>query len=111
MRLMHRIGTMAQSILKRAVRRLAWRFQDRAIHVEQPAMIAAAYSLRADQAELQRRATVRAMALEQADGAAAVAKGHQFLTQNLHGQRQVLQLIRVADRLPEATHVLATRRI
>src|SRR5690348_3484 len=72
-------------------------------------MVAAAYALRADQAELQRSAAVGAVALEQANLAGAITKHHQFLAEDLHRERQVLELIRVADRLPEPSHVLAAR--
>src|SRR5262249_37826827 len=67
--------------------------------------------LRADQAEFQRRATVRAMPLQQAHGTAALAKCDQFLAEDLHCQWQVLQLIRVANRLPEAAQGPAPRGI
>src|SRR6266436_3158970 len=53
---------------------------------------------------------MRTVQLQQTDVAALVAKGDQLLVQNLDPQRQILQLIREADRLPEATHVLAARR-
>src|SRR5437763_5318055 len=54
---------------------------------------------------------MRAMQLQQADGAAAVAKSDKILAEDPKFQRQVLQLVRVADRLPEAPHVLAAGRI
>src|SRR6266478_3593571 len=53
---------------------------------------------------------MRTMQLQQTDVAALVAKGDQLLVQNLDPQRQILQLVREADRLPEAAHVLAARR-
>src|SRR6267378_43369 len=53
---------------------------------------------------------MRTVQLQQTDVAALVAKGDQLLVQNLDPQRQILQLVREADRLPEATHVLAARR-
>src|SRR6266478_536555 len=53
---------------------------------------------------------MRTVQLQQTDVAALVAKGDQRLVQNLDPQRQILQLIREADRLPETTHVLAARR-
>ena len=109
--LVHRIGAVAEPVLQRAGRRLAGCLQDCAIHVEQPAVVAAAYPLGADQAELERRAAMWAVPLQQPDRAAAVAKHHQLLAEDFDRQRQVLEVIRVADRLPEPTHVLATGRI
>src|SRR6266403_783176 len=53
---------------------------------------------------------MRTVQLQQTDVAALVAKGDQLLVQNLDPQRQILQLVREADRLPEAAHVLAARR-
>src|ERR1700736_3177619 len=53
---------------------------------------------------------MRTVPLQQTDVAALVAKGDQLLVQNLDPQRQVLQLVGKADRLPEAAHVLAARR-
>src|SRR5689334_11972792 len=98
-------------MLQRAVGWFARRLKDGAINIEQPAMIAAAYSLRADQAELQRGAAVTAVAFQQPDPAASITEHHEFLAQNLHCERQILELIRIADRLPEPAHVLAARRI
>ena len=54
---------------------------------------------------------MRAMPLQQADRAAAVAKHHQLLAEDFDRQRQVLEVIRVADRLPEPAHVLAAGRV
>src|SRR6267143_5168287 len=53
---------------------------------------------------------MRTVQLQQTDVAAPVAKGDQLLVQNLDPERQVLQLVGKADRLPEAAHVLAARR-
>jgi hypothetical protein len=44
---------VTEPILQRAVGGFAWRFEDAAVDVEQPAMVAAANSLVGDQAELE----------------------------------------------------------
>ncbi len=62
-RLTGRIGAVKQPVLQRAVGWLARRFQDRAVAIEQPAVVAAADALVADQAEFERGAAVRAMQL------------------------------------------------
>ncbi len=54
---------------------------------------------------------MRAMQLEEAGFTAAVAKRDQLLAKNLDLERQVLQLVRKAYRLPEMAHVFAARRI
>src|SRR6516165_9878293 len=87
--------------------RFAWRLEDRPVRREQPAMVAASYSLGVDQPVLQRRAAMRTMQLQQTDNAAPVAKHHQFLTEDLDPMRQVLQFVGEADRLPIAAEIFA----
>src|SRR5215469_4103619 len=111
MRFLHRIGAVEQPILQRAVGRLAGGFEDGAVTPEQPAVIAAADALLADQAEFERGSAMRAMQLEEAGLAGAVTKGDEILAQDAEPERQVLQIVRVADRLPEAAEILAARRI
>lgn len=53
-------------------------------------MVAASYPLGVDQPVLQRRAAMRTMQLQEADGAAAVAKHYQFLAEDFHPMGQVL---------------------
>src|SRR4029078_3866654 len=77
--LMRGIGAVAQPVLQRTVGRLAWGLEDRPIRREQPGVIAAAGALGVDQAELQRRAAVRAMQLQQPDGTALVTEGDEVL--------------------------------
>jgi hypothetical protein len=64
------IGPVIQPVFQGTVRRLAWRLEDGPVHRELPAMVAASYSLGVDQPELQRRATMRTMQLQQPYGAA-----------------------------------------
>src|SRR5580658_1760269 len=83
----HWIGAMKQPVLQRAIGRLARGLEDRAVDVEQPAMIAAAYALVADQTEFERRAAVWAVQFEQTDRAALVAKRNQILAENAQPPR------------------------
>src|SRR5207237_6109535 len=110
-RFMRRIGAVPYLVLQRAVSRLARGFQDRAVDVEQPPMVAAAYPLRADEAEFERGAAMRAVQFQQTDRAALVAKRDQILTQDPDPQREIAEFIGETYRLPEAAHVFAARRI
>ncbi len=98
---------MIQPVFQGAVRRFAGRLEDGPVHRELPAMVAASYSLGVDQPELQGRAAMRTMQLQQTDGAAQVAKHHQFLTEDLDPMGQVLQFVGKADRLPKAAQIFA----
>jgi hypothetical protein len=93
---------MKELVLQGAVGGLTGGFEDRTVTAEQPAVIAAADACFADEAEFERRAAMRAMQLEEADLTAAVAERDQVLTKNFELQRQVLQIVGIADRLPEA---------
>ena len=105
-----RIGAVAQPVLQRAVGRLARGLEDRPVGGEQPAMVAAADPLVVDQAKFQRGAAMRAMQLQQADGAALVAEHDEVLAEDLDPQRQIVQLVGETDRLPEAAQIFAARR-
>ena len=80
------------------------------VDVEHHAVVAAAYAAFLDGAVLQRGTTVHAMGVQQADATAAVAKGHEFLAEDLEEARRVAELHGHAHRMPEASHVLAQRR-
>ena len=112
--LLDRIGTLAQARPKpfgrRAVRRLARRLQDRSVHVVQPAVVAAAQAPRFADAIFQRGAAVRAVAVQQADGPAALAEQDQVLAQHADQFRQVADLGGEGDRMPEAAQVFAAGR-
>jgi hypothetical protein len=73
-------------------------------------MIAAAYPLRVDQPELQRRAAMGAMQFQQPHDAALVAENDQFFPQDFDPVRQVAQFVGKADRLPKSAQVLAAWR-
>src|SRR6516164_8258326 len=72
-------------------------------------MVAASYPLGVDQPVLQRRAAMRTMQLQETDGAAPIAKHHQFLAEDFDPMGQVLQFVGEADRLPKAAQIFATR--
>src|SRR5262249_60846977 len=64
---MHRIGAVKEAILQSAVNRLARCFEDSAVDVEQPAVIAASDTLLANQPKLKRGTPMRAIQLQQSD--------------------------------------------
>ena len=105
----HRIGAVKQPVFQRAVGRLAGGLDDRAVDVEQPAVIAAADALVADQAKFERGAAVRAMQFKEADGAALVAKRNQVFAENPQPPRQLAEFAGEDDRLPEAPQIFAAR--
>ena len=60
-------GAVTEPVLERAVGRLARGLKDRPVDIEEPAVIAAPYSLVADEAEFERGAAMRAMQFEEPD--------------------------------------------
>src|SRR5262245_26881391 len=78
----HRIGAMKEAVLQSAVGGLAWRFEDCAVDVEQPAVIAASDTLLADQAELQRGAPMRTVQFQQSNRTPLVAERHEIFAEN-----------------------------
>ncbi len=105
-----RIRPLAEGVFQSAARRLPRCFEDPAVDVEDPAVVAAANPPLTDQAVLERRAAVRAVQLEQPDATAPVAEQHEILPEDPEAQRNVRQLPREGDRLPEAAEILAARR-
>jgi hypothetical protein len=108
--LAHRIGAVEQLFLQRAVGRLAWGFEDRAVAAEEPAVIAATKPLPLDQSEFERGAAMRAVQLDQPDLAAAVAKRDEVLAEDFKPLRHVAESARKDHRLPEPPQVFAARR-
>src|SRR6202011_5648485 len=96
--------------LQAAARRLARRVDDRAVHIVVPAVIAAAYAALGDAAEFERGAAMAAMAVKNADPAAAVAKDDELLAEYVDGERHIGELAGEGDRLPIAPHHLTARR-
>ena len=101
---------MAEAVFEGAVGWFAGGFEDAAVDVHEPAVVAAAYAPLRHQAELQRRATVGAVHLDNADAAAEVAEGHQFLVHDFEREGKVGEVFGGAYGLPEAAQVLAARR-
>ena len=81
------------------------------VDVKQPPVVATTDPLLAHKPEFERCAAMRAMQFEEPDGAALVAEHHQFFAEDLDPLRQVFQFVGKADRVPEAAHVFAARRL
>ncbi len=93
---------MAQPIFERAVIGLTRRFEDCAVGAKQPAVIAAADPVFADQTEFERGAAMRAMQFQQPDHAAFVAKSDQVFPQDPQPPRDFSQFGGLDYGLPEA---------
>jgi hypothetical protein len=104
-----RIGPMVEAVLQRALGRFSRRFQDRAIHVKAPKMIAAPYPGLTNQAELQGGPPVRAMELQQPHPATLVTEDHQILPQHADPHGHVLQRIRPYHGMPESAQIFSAR--
>ena len=77
---------MIEAFLERAVGGLAGHVQDLAVHVVVPGVVAAAYAPLLDLPELQRRAPVRAVELQEPYLSRAVLEDHQVLAQDTDGR-------------------------
>jgi len=95
------------SVLDLAGGGLARGFQDGAVGVEQPAMVAAAYAVLLDDAELERGVAVAAQQVQQPIGAGPVAEQHQVLAHPAQLQRQFANHGGERDRHPEPAQILA----
>ena len=105
-----RIGAVAELVPDPAARRFARRVQDRPVHVVVPAVIAAAYATLLDEAVFERGVAVAAAEMQQPDPPAEVAEQDQLLVQDTDRQRQLAELGRQRDRVPESPQVLPARR-
>src|SRR5207249_9764104 len=101
---------VAEPLLERAVGGLAGRLEDAAVHVEDPAVIAAADAALLEDAVLERGPAVGALQLQQAGAARAVAEDHEVLAHDPDAPRHVSEVAREGHRLPEPSQVLAARR-
>src|SRR5439155_13843 len=108
--IVHGIGAVAEPVLQGAAGRLAGGLEDRAVDIEEPAVIAAADALVADQAELERGAAMRAMQFEETDGAGFVAERNEVLAENAQAPRDLAQFAGKDDRLPKAPQIEAVDR-
>jgi len=104
------VRAVAQPLPQRALGGLARRLEKAAVHVEDPAVIAAADAALLENAVLERRAAVRAVQLEQADAARAIAEDDEVLAHDPDPPRHVAEVAREGHGLPEAAQVLAARR-
>src|SRR5262249_318778 len=109
-RLVRRIRAVTEALLQRAVRRLAGGLEQRAVDVEEPAVVAAPDAALGDEPELERGAALWAVPLEQPHHAAEVAERPQRLAEERPRDRQVAQVVGEADRLPESPEVFTARR-
>jgi hypothetical protein len=75
------------------LRRLARLVEATALAVEQPAVIAAAQSVLFHAAELERSATVAAIAVQQAEPALEVAEQDELLAEQLDRHRRLLHVL------------------
>src|SRR5207249_12102963 len=92
-------------VLHPAIRGLARRLHNLAIRVIKPAVVAAANAAPLDHPELEGRATMRAMQLQQADLTAAVSEKDQILPQDADPLGQVVDLTDEPHRMPKAPQV------
>src|SRR5579875_599725 len=108
-----RIGFDLDAVLHRAGRRLARQIDTSARRIELPAVIDAAQAAFLVAAEEQRRAPMRAISIDEADRAVAVAEGDEVLAQKPYADRRAIalgQFARQSRRLPIASHQIAHGR-
>ena len=103
------VGPMPQPLFQRAVCWLTGSLEDLSVYVHEPAVVAAANSFLAYLGELQGRAAVRAVELQQAHSAAPIAKYHEILSHYPDVLGHVVQLGGDGNRLPETAEVLTAR--
>src|SRR5262249_8934110 len=104
------IGALPDALPETAARRLARRLETAAVDVVHPAVVAAAKTALERDPELQRRPTMRAVQVQHADAAAAVAEHYEILTQEADPQRRRGEIAHKRHRLPEAAQILTARR-
>ena len=103
------IGAVAELAGDGAFGRLGGRLQDGAVHVEQPAVVAAADAALGDDSVLERRPAVAAMLVQEANPSREVPEQHQFLAEHLDKDGPLRELPGHRQRHPETTEVLAAR--
>jgi hypothetical protein len=85
-------------------------FENRAIHVEVPAVVAATNPALLDTPVLKRRTTMGAVSVQETDAVAKIPEDHQILAEQLHRDGTLAKLHGHGHGVPEASHVLATWR-
>ena len=103
------IGAVAKLAGDGALGRLGGRLENGAVHVEQPAVVAAADAMLRDDSVLQRRAAVAAMLVQEADSAREIPKQHELLTEDLDENGPLTELLGHRHRGPVAPEILAAR--
>ena len=103
------VGAVAELAGDGAVLRLPRRLQNGAVHVEQPAVVAAADAALGDDAVLERRPAVTAVLVQEADPSGEVPEQDQLLAEDLDEDRPLPDLLRHRHRQPESPEVLAAR--
>ena len=110
----HRIGALAQARARLlgalAVRRLARRLEDAAVHVEQPAVVAAADAALLADAVFERGLAVAAIEVKEPVAPGLVAEEDEILAHHPDPLRQIGNLGGDRDGMPEATQILAAGR-
>src|SRR6185369_14557432 len=108
--LVGRVRALTDALLEPAAGRLPGCLQALPVDVVDPAVIAAAEAALDGNAELERRAAVRAVQMQDADAATPVTEHHEILAEDPHAQRCVDEIAGEGHRLPEAAQVLPARR-
>src|SRR5262249_23336911 len=99
-----------EPVFQRALHWLAWSLQDRPIHIEEPAVVAAPDTTFGDQAKLQRGAAMGTVQLEQPHLPSQVAERYECLPQNGAAPTVFLGVVRKPRRLTEAAKVFPPGR-
>src|SRR5690606_18845664 len=105
-----RVGALTDSMPDRTVLGFAGRFQDGAVDIEMPSVVAAANAVLFDSPVLERRPAVRAVPMQQADSTGEVAKDHEIFAENPDGNRSRAELLGHGHGVPETPHVFSARR-
>ncbi|MCY1542438.1 hypothetical protein D9M68_781840 [compost metagenome] len=90
--LKRRIGALAHAFLQLAALGLARGFQQGAVHIPLPAVVATTDAVFLNDAELQRRPTVGAMTMQHADTTTTISEGDQILAKDANRFGQLTQL-------------------
>ena len=108
--LARRVGALRDGVPDGALGRLARGFEDHPVDVEQPSVVAAADSALRDDAELERRAAVAAVPVQNRDAPLQIPEHDEVLAEDPHRERHVAELRGERHRLPVAAKQLAARR-
>jgi hypothetical protein len=106
---MRGIRALPHALAQATARGLARRLETAPVGVVYPAVVTAAQAALERNAELERRAAMRAVQVEHADAPAAIAEDHEILAEDAHAARRSVQVAREGHRLPEAPQVFAPR--